>query len=342
MNKDFKPQILTFEQQKYHLQKVSRTFALTIPLLDSKRADIIANTYLHLRIIDTVEDVDKVEVAKKVELLNKLSNFYAHDYKNIHKLEQLIQEALELTKNYDNLDERNLIADYLKVHLRSLSYEKSVYLLIFRCASIMSKGMAEFVGGKKILNIQDVDEYCYFVAGVVGEFLAKIFCYEDDKSIKAKELLKLSVSFGEGLQLTNILKDRFKDASREVFFLPYDGSEAQDEKVVDFYTAITLGHLDNAMRFIQLIDKQLIGVRLFCLFNVTMAYATMRRIYFRNKILKISRKEVKILFFMSKLCAKFNFGLKLLQWFLKRQLKVKNINYKELYSRVSKWQNENF
>ena len=48
--------MLTLEQQAVHLQQVSRTFALTIPVLPMPLADWVGNAYLLCRIVDTIED----------------------------------------------------------------------------------------------------------------------------------------------------------------------------------------------------------------------------------------------------------------------------------------------
>ena len=48
--------IMSPERQMEHLQKVSRTFALTIPLLPPQLTDWVGNAYLLCRIADTIED----------------------------------------------------------------------------------------------------------------------------------------------------------------------------------------------------------------------------------------------------------------------------------------------
>ena len=57
-------QAITSERQHQHLIKVSRTFALTIPLLPKEIADQISNAYLLCRIADTVEDDPKLLLIK--------------------------------------------------------------------------------------------------------------------------------------------------------------------------------------------------------------------------------------------------------------------------------------
>jgi farnesyl-diphosphate farnesyltransferase len=58
--------------QKTILRSVSRTFALTIPLLPAPIEKVVGNTYLLCRIVDTIEDAANLSVSKKQEL-SKLS-----------------------------------------------------------------------------------------------------------------------------------------------------------------------------------------------------------------------------------------------------------------------------
>ena len=68
-----------------------------------------------------------------------------------------------------------------------------------------------------------MDKYCYFVAGVVGEMLTELFCdYSQEINQHYDELMTLAVSFGQGLQMTNILKDIWEDQSRDMCWLPRD------------------------------------------------------------------------------------------------------------------------
>ncbi|GIS83898.1 MAG: hypothetical protein CM1200mP16_01980 [Nitrospina sp.] len=79
----------------------------------------------------------------------------------------------------------------------------------------MAKGMAHFQSRFQfgeitpLENEEDLEEYCYFVAGVVGEmfvifFLLKLTFLPESAQIIMK---KNAVSFGLGLQMTNISKE---------------------------------------------------------------------------------------------------------------------------------------
>lgn len=79
----------------------------------------------------------------------------------------------------------------------------------------MSQGMALQQERVVIAQRTDLDRYCYSVAGVVGELLTELFAvYSPVIATQKAALAPLAVSFGEGLQLTNILKDVWEDAGR--------------------------------------------------------------------------------------------------------------------------------
>ena len=138
----------------------------------------------------------------------------------------------------------------------------------------MAKGMPIFQAidlHAGVKTMADMDSYCYYVAGCVGEMLAKLFChYSADINIHKDELLKLSVSFGQGLQMTNILKDIWDDAKREVCWLPQDiftetgfdlstlTTQTDDENFrlgLEHLISIAHQHLQNALTYTQMLPS---------------------------------------------------------------------------------------
>ena len=68
----------------------------------------------------------------------------------------------------------------------------------------------------------DLDDYCYYVAGVVGEMLTDLFCdYSPQIARHRPKLSAMAASFAQGLQMTNILKDAPRDPAG------FDGSKAR-------------------------------------------------------------------------------------------------------------------
>ncbi len=54
--------------QRSILESLSRTFALTIPLLPPNLEKVVGNTYLLCRIVDTIEDAPGIDAINKQEL----------------------------------------------------------------------------------------------------------------------------------------------------------------------------------------------------------------------------------------------------------------------------------
>ena len=149
--------------------------------------------------------------------------------------------------------------------------------------------------------------------------------------------MDLSVSFGEGLQLTNILRDRAKDLKRGASFLP---GNTEDE-VLD-YVAFTEGHLNDAINLICALDpKASSGVRLFCLTNVVMAMYLLRQVS-RNPLdpncdYRISKANLKRLFLLSKLANRSNLGVRLFSLSLTIGMRCQRRSVRQLRDKVSIW-----
>ena len=77
-----------------------------------------------------------------------------------------------------------------------------VALALLGCVETMAKGMPSYQGmdlSGGLATMQDMNEYCYYVAGCVGEMLAKLFChYSPEINQHSEQLLALSTSFGQG------------------------------------------------------------------------------------------------------------------------------------------------
>jgi farnesyl-diphosphate farnesyltransferase len=181
----------------------------------------------------------------------------------------------------------------------------------------MSRGMAEFQENSDIRGLsrlEEMDRYCYHVAGVVGEMLTKLFCdYSPEIAAHHDALMKLSVSFGQGLQMTNILKDMWDDRGRGACWLPRDvfaragfdlGELAPGHYQEAFgrgltqLIAVAHGHLRNAITYTLLIPAHETGIRSFCLWAIGMAILTLRKInkhkdFVTGNQVKISRRSVK-------------------------------------------------
>ena len=330
-------QVISLELQHEHLLKVSRTFALTIPLLPEDVADQVSNAYLLCRIADTVEDDPKAECSLKIAWLREFARLSFALFDDDLALTALADRGYKLVASGAKDTELALMKDMVPVIKRTKTFPIAIRHILGRGVAILASGMADSLNGVSIENLADVDKYCYSVAGVVGELLAYIFAFKD-KDIDKEKLLSLSVSFGEGLQLTNILKDRLEDATRGVSFLPAD---AKTEAGVQHYVAITKGHLDDACDFILSIPTRQSGIRKFCLLNILMAEATVKLMHANPQgVLKITRRAVKSLYIACAVCAQSNFLTKALYAFVGRGLRSERRDAALLRKNISKWDRE--
>jgi farnesyl-diphosphate farnesyltransferase len=86
--------------------------------------------------------------------------------------------------------------------------------------------MARFVartedGGLSLRSIEELKDYCYVVAGLVGEMLTDLFVLGRPSLDEAAPFLRArAATFGEALQLVNILKDADADGAEGRRYLP--------------------------------------------------------------------------------------------------------------------------
>ncbi|WP_255538074.1 squalene/phytoene synthase family protein [Polynucleobacter nymphae] len=276
--------------QKAILGSVSRTFALTIPLLPPMIAKVVGNTYLLCRIVDTIEDAADLSPETK----QNLSQLFLDAVLGKASVESFVEPCLKALNHYGNQDELDLIAHTPTV-LRILhTCSQDDQAAVSRCISIMSEGMSYFHGKQTQAGLKDLGEfekYCYVVAGVVGELLTTIFSNHSAafaKNIKGHD--ELALAFGQALQMTNILKDSPEDHARGVSWKPADISQKGLLK-------ISYQKLQDSLSYILLIPKEELGMRRFCFLAFGLAVMTLSQIAKREEFsnqdeVKLSRKTV--------------------------------------------------
>ncbi len=329
-----------FAFQAEMLQGVSRTFALTIPQLPGPLCEVVSNAYLLCRITDTIEDEPALSAGQKQAFVERFVAVIA----GREVADSFARELGALLSSSTTKSEHDLIANTARVIRITNGFSPTQRSALERCVRTMSRGMAEFQKNATCDGLNDLphlDRYCYHVAGVVGEMLTELFCnYSAEISQRREELLALSVSYGQGLQMTNILKDMWDDRRRGVCWLPRDiflaagfelRSLAAGQAAPGFVeglfelVAIARHHLTNALRFTLMIPARETGIRRYCLWSLGMAVLTLRRIHatptFSNgQEVKISRGSVRTVIVITSALARSNWALKLLFEALTRSL----------------------
>jgi len=318
--------------QNHILQGVSRTFALTIPQLPEELRDVVGNAYLLCRITDTIED----EPALSAEQKREFSNRFIAVVSGQEKVEPFARELGALLSSSTLESEHDLIANTDRVIRITHSFRTTQRDILARCVRIMASGMSDFQQHATIEGLDDLPHlgrYCYYVAGVVGEMLTELFCdYSEEINEQRETMLELAVSFGQGLQMTNILKDMWDDHRRGACWLPRDvfqefgcdlstvsAGEADPAfvKGLQELVAVAHHHLTNALRYTTLLPARETGIRLHCLWALGMAVLTLRRIhatpgFASGQDVKISRRSVHAVVVVTRLFASSNWVLKFL------------------------------
>lgn len=321
--------------QQRLLQGVARTFALTIPQLPAALVDAVANAYLLCRIADTIEDESAIKPSQKWVLAKS----YIDAVGGRGSAQEFVGRFYPLLGPRRSPAEKELIAQAARVIGITHSFSPPQRARLERCVRIMTKGMIYFQMHKSpqgLKNSQEFDRYCYHVAGVVGELLTGLCCqYHPALESQRDRLMSLAVSFGQGLQMTNILRDIRKDLEEGVCWLPrelfaaggYDLTRLKDPGRDPAFaaglgqlTAIAHGHLLNALYYTLSLPPPERGLRKFCFCSIAMALLTLRKIhkrpYFKNlRQVKIRRSTVGLVFAATALLQHSN-GL--LQWLFTR------------------------
>ena len=342
------PSAQDFAYQNEILQGVSRTFALTIPQLPEKLRCVVGNAYLLCRIADTVED--------EATLTTKQKCYFADQFiqvvEGVETAETFANELFPLLSDQTLEAERDLVRNTDRVIRITQNYNDTQKKALARCVRIMVKGMADYQEKETLTGLPDqaaMDDYCYYVAGVVGEMLAQLFCdYSEEINRHHDELMDLSVSFGQGLQMTNILKDIWDDQESGACWLPQEtfskygfdltelkpgSNNAEFQQGLGELLGIARGHLENALKYTLLIPAHEKGIRKFCLWAIGMAILTLKKInnnrnFSHSDQVKISRRTVKITIFLTSAFVSNDTSLKLLFHSTAKGLPVNNIHEK--------------
>ena len=319
--------------QERILPAVSRTFALTIPQLEPRLRTVIANAYLLCRIADTIED----EQSLVGDVKQQFHDRFTREVGSTEDPASFARDLAPLLRGNTLAAERDLVAHTPDVIEVTDGFNLAQRESLARCIRIMCTGMPSFerrASTAGLADMREMDRYCYYVAGVVGQTLTDLFCdYSPRIAEKRDEMGSLDVSFGQGLQMTNILKDFWEDRERGVCWLPHDliaraGVELQDIHRGDVPDAFGKGyaqligvahsHLRNALDYTLLIPEKEIGIRRFCLIAVGLAMRTLASILAKPDFtaaaqVKVSRQVVKKIVIVTRLFSGYSRVLQ--SWF---------------------------
>lgn len=280
------------------LPKVSRTFAINIEALTGELYRAVLSSYLFCRIIDTIEDSHSLDVDTQEELLDEIISIFktkSFDTKIIRSWGSHFQNMNGRTPEIELIQNAGLVFDTF------LSLSGNARDIISHCVIEMAQGMKKTLlrersAGSKLYTLEtisDLEVYCYYVAGTVGVLLTSLFDeYSGRITPRIKKLMQeRHVSFGLGLQITNIIKDSFEDHKRGWCYIPVKLAQKYSVPISGLFERSNIDksmrvfeeliekaarHLDDALDYTLLIPRSEPRMRLFCLWPLFFAIKTLR------------------------------------------------------------------
>ena len=218
---DDRPHVDRADLQWCHdsVQGVSRTFALTVDVLDEPMSSYICLGYLVCRIADTVEDASHIPPAEQAELLRTYDAVLDPD--DDTDAEAFVTAVEPYLPSDDGMtDDWAVVRDSPRVIGTFRSLPADVQKAVVPPARELVQGMAEFVeryddGGLRIQTRRELEEYCYYAAGTVGNLITNLVTRHGVAADRRRRLYDTAEEFGLCLQLVNISKDVYDDYTAE-------------------------------------------------------------------------------------------------------------------------------
>ncbi|RHZ45455.1 bifunctional farnesyl-diphosphate farnesyltransferase/squalene synthase [Aspergillus thermomutatus] len=185
------------------LDQTSRSFSAVIKELHPELLLPVCIFYLTLRGLDTIEDDTSIPLETKEPLLR--------GFKDI-----LEQDGWTFTGNRPEEKDRELLVQFHNVITEFKKMKPAYQAIIKDITDKMGNGMADYcrkaaLDDASVKTVEDYDLYCWYVAGLVGEGLTRLFVeaeFGNPALLKRAELYK---SMGLFLQKTNIIRDIRED-----------------------------------------------------------------------------------------------------------------------------------
>ncbi|WP_369435968.1 squalene/phytoene synthase family protein [Lysinibacillus fusiformis] len=263
-----KDQKTLYKEAMHVLKETSRTFYIPITFLKNELKMSVAAAYLAMRAIDEIEDHEMLANDIKFDLLTATSELLKADF-------DAEAYAALLAPYAEQLPEVSLrLADWLTF------CPEGARKIVQASTSEMAFGMAKWAKANwQVHTREDLDDYTYYVAGLVGTMLSELWAWGADIQTDRE----LAIGYGRGLQAVNILRNQHEDLNeRGVSFVP-DGWTRED------LFAYAEENLAKADLYMKDINKR--TVLLFCRLPLALAHKTLKAMQDGRE--KITRAEVE-------------------------------------------------
>jgi farnesyl-diphosphate farnesyltransferase len=199
------------------LQGTSRTFALTVEALEEPMATEVCVSYLLCRVADTIEDAGHIPAVVQADLLSTYDRALAtDDDTGIRAFDTAVEPWLPA----DLDDDWTVVANADRVVRAFADLDATAKTAVRGPIRELVGGMAMFVerhahtSGIRIQSLDELEEYCWYVAGTVGTLITNLLAREATPK-HVSRLRENDRAFGLLLQLVNVAKDVADDYHEE-------------------------------------------------------------------------------------------------------------------------------
>ncbi|MDX1811064.1 MAG: squalene/phytoene synthase family protein, partial [Gammaproteobacteria bacterium] len=274
----------------------------------------IAIAYLLARAADSVADSAPQKNASKLSWLQSFQKLLTRF--ETTAIQQLQQQGLQLIENEQEIRLLQMLARVFEEYFKLSEQERA---LVKQVVTTLSNGMLMdlevFSDTSQITalgNAADLDQYTYLVAGCVGEFWTRVLDlhYGEQLQWPAAKQIEQGVRYGKALQMTNILRDVWKDAALGRCYLPQSDLAQNDlntknyllaentcalQQIIEKNLQNCLAHFEAAQAYYEAIPKRFVRLRIAALWPYIIGVKTLvlvKNNYSANHNVKIKRKAV--------------------------------------------------
>lgn len=282
-----------------HLAGVSRTYALLIPMLPAGLADAVGLAYLLMRVVDTIEDAPQLADEARLACFAELDAALDFTPQSDAAQNTLRARATSMALG-------DLAAEHeLMRHIPELNQRLAALPVEYRTAAVACA--RNMMGGVRMMmarswergvaypgnrDAAELREYCYYVAGVVGEMLCDMMAHYLNSDALTK-LRGVAVELGVGLQLVNILKDSLRDAAGGRRYLPMTDGKVASGEMYKLVLAEARASLKRGSEFVLALPSAARELRCFCGLPIAWGAMTLARAESDAGAAKITRSAIQ-------------------------------------------------
>ena len=150
-----------------------------------------------------------------------------------------------------DIDPQRRSSPLLAPEFIALAHATSAFGIPARYYDEILDGVESDLVKDRFCNFDELRDYCYKVASVVGLICIEVFGYDDSSAVD------YAVDMGIALQLTNILRDLKEDAERDRIYIPqdemakfgYTEEDLKNEVVNDRFRSLMKFQVDRARSY---------------------------------------------------------------------------------------------